>query len=195
MTNRNITGSLLTAVQKTAVVYYELVKIDIAPTTYLTNAPFPIVYNDGSGSATYHPRGSLLSFDSVEENVNFEIPDLNIELSGLNQYDNNNVSFATALQSANYIEREVTISRVYFDHDATQIGTFLIYEGRVQGISMSSDNQTVTCRIETSSHWSDFDRENGRYTNDNSHQKLFSGDRGFEYASEVQKEIEWKAQA
>ena len=195
MANRGLTGSLLTAVQKPAVVYYELIKIDIAPTTYVTNAPFPIVYNDGAGNQTYQPLGSLLSFDSVEENVNFDIPDLNITLSGLTQYDNNDTSFATALQSADYVEQEVIISRVYFDHAGTNLGAFIIYEGRVQGISMTSNSNTVTCTIETSSHWADFDRENGRFTNDNSHQIEFSGDVGFEYASEVQKEIEWKIQA
>ena len=48
---------------------------------------------------------------------------------------------------------------------------------------------------DTVSHWHDFNRQTGHRTNTNSHQtrSYASGDLGFEFSTEVQKEITWKA--
>jgi hypothetical protein len=57
---------------------------------------------------------------------------------------------------------------------------------------MAADMETATVVVETASHWGDFDRENGRFTNENSQKAIFSGDEGFQFARDIQKEIEWK---
>ena len=188
MANRGITGNLLTGVQKDAVIYYELVYIDVNSGYRLTNSPYDLSY----GGHTYRSFGQLIGFDSVEESATFEIPSMRITVSGIEAYDNSDNNFATTIIGADYIEKDVAIYRQYINPNGGVLGTFQIYEGTIQGATIIADSEQCFVDIETASHWADFDRQNGRFTNENSQQSVFSGDEGFEYAKDVQKEIEWK---
>ena len=41
------------------------------------------------------------------------------------------------------------------------------------------------------SHWADFEKKAGRFSNNNSQQYFFSGDVGFEYAANTVKDLKW----
>lgn len=198
MSNRGLTGSLLTGVGKQIVQYYDCVYIGISAGYYLTNAPRDITL----GGNTYQALGMLLGIGSVEENVIFEVESLPITLSGLPAYDNNGDSFAAIMLGSSpdidYIKKPVTITRIYYDND-TVVGSFELYKGYIDTVNVEMDpGGSTIVNIDTSSQWIDFDRTNGRFTNTQSQASYagyivgIAGDLGFSFATEVQKDIEWK---
>lgn len=194
MANRGITGTLLTEVQKKAVTYVDMVFIDVNGGYYVTTHNNPITYQ----SNVYQSFGQLLSFDTIEENINFEIPNIKITISGIPAHDNSNqTNFATTVIGADYTDKDVKIYRKYFNADGSEItqdeGVIQIFEGTIQDASIAANKETCVVELTTASHWVDFDRQNGRFTNENSQKDAFSGDEGMQYARDVQKEIEWKA--
>lgn len=201
MANRGITGSLLTEVGKNSVEYYECVEIDINPGYYITNAPRDITI----GSQTYTALGSLLDFGNVEENITFEVTGLDITVSGLPAYDDNDESWTERIldyENNPYTNREVRITRAYFASDQTHVGSVEIYKGFIDNVGVKfTPTGDSAVSLETKSHWVDFQRANTQFTNDTSHKaranfnpglSFIANDDGFEFASLVIKDIEWK---
>ena len=201
MSNRGITNpALLAEIASKTVQYYELVAIetvqnDVTKWYYISNAPRDLVY----GGNTYKSFGALLGFDTVEENSNFEIPTLKLQISGIAPIDSTSGdSFLKImlLPSTQYIDRSVVIHRVFLQQDQYIAGSdtgFELYRGFITNAQAQHDNLGVTTvALTTSSHWTNFDRATGRRTCTASQSVLYPADLGFEYCVEVQKEIEWK---
>jgi hypothetical protein len=188
MALRNITdANLLATIDETVVTYYELVHMDVGSGYYLTNGPRDIAY----GGNTYRAFGQLLGIDTIEDNIQLEIAKLRITVSGIAAYEDGS-SPATDFLELEYANKPVYIYRVYYN-DTVYAGGVEIYRGYINGAGIAfSKTDSTTVQVDVASHWTDFARATGRFTNDSSQQFHFPGDRGFEYCSEVQKEIEWK---
>jgi hypothetical protein len=189
--NRGMSSALTTTTKEATVQYYEIVHIDVNSGYYLTNAPWDIIY-DG---ITYYAAGNMLELDGVEENVGFEIESLTINIGGIDPLPGDGTEpFIKKILSSDYVERNVTITRVYYDVDGGVVDGVVLYSGFINTASAASglgpDGAAVS--IQTSNNWTDFAKLSGRQTNDTSQQAVFPGDLGFEYAKEVQKQVEWK---
>jgi hypothetical protein len=188
--NRGMSSALTTTTKEATVQYYEIVHIDVNSGYYLTNAPWDIIY-DG---ITYYAAGNMLELDGVEENVGFEIESLTINIGGIDPLPGDGDPFIKKILSSDYVERNVTITRVYYDVDGGVVDGVVLYSGFINTASAASglgpDGAAVS--IQTSNNWTDFAKLSGRQTNDTSQQAVFPGDLGFEYAKEVQKQVEWK---
>ena len=187
--------SLSSAQSAKAVEYYELVTVNVGDNYYITNAPFDITYN----SQTYKSFGLLLDFDAIEENTDMDIANLSINISGIapNRLGN---SALTDFVGENYANGTVQIDRQYYENSVLQ-GTVNVYKGYVTGADLvQSANNVSNVSVNTASHWHDFNRRNGHRTNSNSQKKRITkagtaygtGDEGFAFSVEVQKEITWK---
>lgn len=189
MTDRNMNPALVSETQQKSVVYYELVSIDVGDGYYLTNAPFDIP----RGGNTYIAAGALLGIDSVEENVGFEISQLAVVVGGIEPLPGDTQPFIQKILELDYVDRNVVISRTYYSAGA-EVGTVQLYNGYINAASVerSLGDQGVAVKIETSNNWTDFNRLNGRETNDNSQQAIFPGDLGMEFCKEMQKQVQWK---
>jgi len=77
------------------------------------------------------------------------------------------------------------------DSNALIADPFLIYKGTIDtfGISESETASSVTLRIV--SHWADFEKTNGRKTNNTSQQRFFSSDVGMNFSSQTVQDIKW----
>ena len=74
-----------------------------------------------------------------------------------------------------------------------EIGSFLMFKGRIDSpVIKENTNETTTLAATCSSHWVDYERDKGIITNDNRQKDLYSGDKGFEFAKEVIKDVQWK---
>lgn len=180
--------SLETAQSAAIVEYYELVKVLVGDNYYITNAPYNITF----GGQEYTAFGLLLGFDAIEENSTLEIASLNISVSSIAP----NQSGRSAL--VDFVDQEYVNSRVeiwrQYRENGQAVGEVQVYQGFVTGADLIQSADGISnVLIKTSSHWSDFDQIRNRRTNDNSQQRLYPGDLGFEYSREVQKEITWKA--
>jgi len=189
MTDRNMSGALVTETEKYVVTYYELVKIGVGSGYYLTNSPFDISY-DGN---TYTSAGSLISVDGVEENAGFEIERLNIVIGGIDPLPGDTDPFIKRILELDFIDKDIIISRIYYN-DNSVVGTVELYNGYINsaGVERGLGDQGVVVKIESSNNWTDFARINGRHTNDNSQKSVFPSDDGLEHSKEVQKQVEWK---
>ena len=177
--------------------YYDCVRIDIDPGhLYMyTQAPFGLTLA-GPGATTpseyYQPAGGLLQMTDFVDNANFSVEQLEIQLAGIVDMQGNQ-SVLKTIQTLDYIDKPVTIYRVFFwkNKPSAQI---VLYQGYINNISaaLGSEGDSTTASISTASHWTDFDRTSTRYTNQNSQHDLYPADNGFSFAKEVQKEVQWK---
>jgi hypothetical protein len=189
MADREMSSGLITTATKNTVQYYELVYIGVNAGYYVTNAPFNINYNAND----YLSAGALLSVSNITEDISFEIQKLSITISGIAYLHNDTEPFMKEILDLDYTDKPVAIYRKYFNMDNTPSDVVQVYQGYI-------DNATVTdgigngggVNIQTSNHWANFSRVTGNYTNQTSQQELFAGDKGFEFAKEIQKQIEWK---
>jgi len=175
---------------RTVTSYYELVKIEVGDDYYVTNAPFDIVH---SGN-TYISAGALLSLDSIENNIDFEVPKINISVAGIIDIADGDYTppFVQTILDIDYVDRPLTIFRSYFDQ-GTQIGTMEVFKGLIDNASIQyQPSGTTAVQIQASSHWITFTKKNGRRTNTPSQQVFFANDIGLDGCADVQKEIVWK---
>lgn len=180
------------------VTYYELVRIETQTKAdppvdqfyNVTNAPYNVDYS----GVEFVSAGALLALDSIENNINFEVPKINITVSGIIDLSSGDLEpkFIQTVLDLNYVDRPLKIFRSYF-HEGVQIGTIEVFRGLIDSatIQYSASGQT-SVSIQSSSHWVTFEKKNGRRTNTPSQQQHFASDIGLDGAAEVQKEIVWK---
>ncbi len=56
---------------------------------------------------------------------------------------------------------------------------------------MNESEKESTVNLAVVSHWADFDKKNGRKTNNTSQQRFFSADVGMDFSSETVQDIKW----
>jgi hypothetical protein len=179
---RSINASTLAEMEKYAVKISHLVSLDLASTVYLTDAGHDISY-DGN---TYEASSHLLEIGSVNETSDVRVGTVNLTLSGVNQ------TFISAFLNASYIGAQALIYRVFLDVNGAIIGApILIYDGRIDGFDINESKTDSTINVQFASHWSDFEKKSGRYTNPNSQALFFTGDKGFDFAANIVKDLKW----
>ena len=178
-------------VARETIQYFDCVAVNIDTTHnyYFTQAPYNLTLTDGN---TYQAAGGLLQMTDFIDNANFSIEKLEIQLAGIVELPTGETVLKT-IQDLEYIDKPVTIYRAFME-DFQVAHQIVLYKGYISNIAgaLGAGGDTTTCSISTASHWTDFDRVSTRYTNDNSQQSIHSGDEGFSFAKEVQKEVQWK---
>ena len=151
---------------------------------YMTDSSKDIVY-DGN---TYFAVGYFLSFSDIEESANVIVSSVNISLSGVDQ-----INIALVLRE-NYIDKKVTIHLAFTNAAHVLISDPVkIFDGRIDApvINDNPDNGTSVVSVTATNAWVDFQRKAGRHSNHEEQQIHFPGDKGFEFASEIVKDIVW----
>lgn len=203
MANRGITSqALLDAINDQVVTFYEMFEITTvqngSDVVYrLTNAPQDITYD----SNTYKAFGQYIGAGAVEENANQDIPQIKIQISGIAPYESGAIGESTdtsfmqtiLADTTTYIDQPVKMFRAFYGLNNAQIGSFLLFEGQTVSASIEYDNQGISAvNMTVSSHWVNFQRYTGRFTNTNSQQSFFPNDTGLDKAERVQKDIIWQ---
>jgi hypothetical protein len=92
----------------------------------------------------------------------------------------------------NIINDTVKIYRGFLDSSNALIADpFLLYEGFIDQYSIEDDTQTAGIGLSITSHWGNFEKVSGRRSSDNSQQRFFSGDKGFEFSALTVQDIRW----
>ncbi|MCP4545952.1 MAG: hypothetical protein GY835_05740 [bacterium] len=144
----------------------------------LTDAVSSITFRD----QVYYAFGHSLEFTGIEEVRNPEISKLTLALSGVDR------SMVALVLSLNYIDRPVTIYRLFLDNNGAAIGDCSpLFRGRTDSPSILEDPDAGTCTVafSVSSVWGATGRHPGRHTNDEEQQIYFPGDKGFEFTSQL----------
>lgn len=162
-----------------------LVEISFANETLYMNDSFrDITYSGNNYIGAY----DLLSFTDIEETVEVMVSKVTIALSGVDKI------WIGKVLTQQYIDRPVKIYTAFLDTSYALVSNpVLIFEGRIDKPSITEEwnsGKSVVSVTATNS-WVDFSRNTGRHTNNEEQQVYFAGDLGFEFASEIVKDITW----
>ena len=186
MAGRGFNSSAKTESAKSFNSIVTLVEVLVDPSnpTYLTDFTRNITHD----SKTFLSAQGMMSISAVTENNSNGIEQVSLSLSGVPD------DFVSLFLDYNYIDRPVKIHKLFLDKDGSIVGnSVLIFDGRIDKpvIKHDFDGGTSSVGITASSHWVDFTRKSGRFTNDSHQQLYFSGDECFKYAVDYEKEITW----
>ena len=137
---------------------------------------------------TFLAVGGALSISEITEEDNLTIEEVTINISALD------TAAVKLFVDNDYIDREVIIYRAVCDDNYQIVGTPIeAFRGRLDQPIIQEDFEggTATIQIKASSHWADFEKSNGRRTNDSEQQSHYAGDTFFEKAAEVNKDVKW----
>lgn len=140
------------------------------------------------GGDEYPACGDLVSFEPINESADLQINSIIAGITGVDQ------TYLSDLLNRNYLDRPIRIYRAYLDDSGDIIGEpVLLFDGLMDEptIQDSPVDGSFLLGISASSVWRDFDQRNGMRTNNNTHQKIFPGDKGFEFAAQILDQIKW----
>ena len=160
-----------------------LVKLELNTTYKYTD----YAVNIFDGSDTYVPNGFLRGIGAVSESASINIGSIDITVSSATQ------TILSDVLNNGHLNRNVTIKRAILDTDDSVVtsGTFQIYAGYIEGMSITDTQGDSVITFAVANHWSDFMRFEGRRTNDSSQQHFFNGDKTFEFTSQAGKKLYW----
>lgn len=186
MAGRGFTSTAQTESRKSFNSIATLVEVLVDPSnpTYLTDFSRDLTY----GGKTYLSAQGFMSISAVIENNNNGIETVSLSLSAVPD------EFVNLFLDFNYIDRPVKVHKLFLDDAGVAIGaSVLIFDGRIDKpvIKHDFEGRTATIGITASSHWVNFSRKSGRFTNDAHQQTFFSGDDCFQYSIDYEKEIVW----
>jgi len=111
---------------------------------------------------------------------------LKLILSGADQ------TFISLVLNENVTNDTVDIYRGLLADDNTLIADpLLLYKGNIENYSIQESEKQSNLSLSIVSHWADFDKKNGRKTNNTSQQRFFSTDVGMDFSSEIISDIKW----
>jgi len=183
--NRGTSAAFQTEVEKSQNRPVHLVEVYFDDeTVYMTDAYKSITYNANE----YQPVGHFIGFSDIEESTEVIVSSVTLSLGGIDQ-----VWISRVLNKA-YIDRTVKIYTAFLDDaQALVVDPLLIFEGRMDSPSINEDPDSGQSSVSVSATnaWVDFSRKTGRHTNHEENQIHYPGDKGFEFASEIVKDVTW----
>lgn len=159
---------------------------------YFSNGGVPIEAASSltGGLVTYTAFGDFMGFTSMTESLDTSVGKFSIALSGLNP-----ALFGDLISNASE-GRKVVIKKAFLNVQTLQViqAPITVYEGYIYNYALTEGSKTATLNVSCSSLFSDFERTNGRKTNNWSNW-LFQGvkyDRSMDRAGFVgQTEFLW----
>tara|TARA_Y100000592_G_scaffold69368_1_gene107915 strand:+ start:220 stop:786 length:567 start_codon:yes stop_codon:yes gene_type:complete len=183
---RGLTSAVKTELASGVIDPVLLIEIDFSTPVYLTNAPFDITSSVSGTSRTYLTNGHLKNITGISETNKPTKNSLQVVLSGVDQ------TYISIALSENIINSEVYIYRGFLDTNNALISDpFLLFFGTIDEYRINDTASTANLVLNLTSHWGNFEKTSGRVTTDNSQQRIFSGDKGMEFASLTVRDIKW----
>ena len=151
----------------------------------MTDAASDIVF---SGN-TYLATAGALAFSGLSETGELLVNQISVQLSG--------VETSAAMDKVlndDFLDRPLSIWLALIDTAGAVVASpLLIFKGRMDAprIEEDPDGGSSTVSVRGTPAWVDFGRRPGRHTNDEEQQFYFAGDLGFEFVSQVPKQIQW----
>jgi hypothetical protein len=171
----------------------DIVEIHTSPALYLCTGGFSISVDTptapNSGANTYTAQGEFLGFSSMSEDLEVKVGKFSLSLSGL-------TTLTQTFTKPDVSGSRVVIYKCFMDITTGTIvdRPFLLFDGQINGITITESSRTCTINIDCASIFADFERSNGRKTNNESNW-LFQGtkyDKTFELTGVIKNtEIKW----
>ena len=163
-----------------------LITIGFSTPVNITNCSFPLTSSISGSSVTYSASDFILGISSHSEQTDLTKASIDLVLSGADQ------TFISTVLNENVTNDEVTIYRGFLnDSNSIIADPFLLYKGNIENFTIQESEKDSAVNLTIVSHWADFDKKNGRKTNNVSQQRFFSTDVGMDFSSQTVLDIKW----
>ena len=163
-----------------------LITIGFSSPVNITDCSFPLTSSVSGSSVTYSSSSFVMGISNFSEEVDITKTTLNLGLSGADQ------TFISTALNENVVNDSVTIHRGFLnDSNALIADPFLLYRGKIESFEIQEGEKDSIVGLSIVSHWADFEKKNGRKTNNTSQQRFFSTDVGMDFASQTVQDIKW----
>ena len=163
-----------------------LITIGFSTPVNLTDCSFSLTSSVSGSSVTYNASDFILGISNHTEETDITKSSVNINLSGADQ------TFISTVLNENVTNDEVTIYRGFLnDSNSIIADPFLLYKGNIENFTIQESEKDSAVNLTIVSHWADFDKKNGRKTNNVSQQRFFSTDVGMDFSSQTVLDIKW----
>jgi len=163
-----------------------LITIGFGTPVNITDCSFDLTSSVSGSSVTYSASDFIMGVSNHTEETDITKSSVNINLSGADQ------TFISVVLNENVINDSVTIFRGLLADDNTLIADpFLLYKGNIESFEIQEGEKDSTVGLSIVSHWADFEKKNGRKTNNVSQQRFFSTDVGMDFSSQTVQDIKW----
>ena len=163
-----------------------LITIGFGTPVNLTDCSFNLTSSVSGSSVTYSASDFIMGVSNHTEETDITKSSVSISLSGADQ------TFISVVLNENVINDSVTIFRGLLADDNTLIADpFLLYKGNIESFEIQEGEKDSTVALSIVSHWADFEKKNGRKTNNTSQQRFFSTDVGMDFSSQTVQDIKW----
>ena len=163
-----------------------LISIGFSTPVNITDCSFSLTSSVSGSSITYSPSDHLIGISDFSEQTDVSKSSITLSLSGADQ------TFISVVLNENIINDSVTIHRGLLADDNTIIADpFLLYKGSIENFEIQEKETSSTLSLSIVSHWADFNKKNGRKTNNTSQQRFFSTDVGMDFSSQTVQDIKW----
>ena len=163
-----------------------LITIGFATPVNITDCSFDLTSSVSGSSVTYSSSDFILGISNHSEQTDLTKASLDLTLSGADQ------TFISLVLNENIANRSVTIHRGLLDSNNAIIpDPFLLYKGNIENFNINETKNSSTVTLSVVSHWADFEKKNGRKTNNTAQQRFFSTDVGMDFSSQTVLDIKW----
>ena len=163
-----------------------LITIGFSTPVNITDCSFSLTSSVSGSSVTYTASDFILGISNHTEETDITKSTVNLNLSGADQ------TFISTVLNENVVNDDVTIYRGFLDSSNALIADpMMLYKGKIESFSIKETDTNSEISLSIVSHWADFEKKNGRKTNNTSQQRFFSGDVGMDFASQTVQDIKW----
>ena len=163
-----------------------LITIGFSTPVNLTDCSFSLTSSVSGSSVTYSASDFILGVSEHSEQTDLTKATVNLTLSGADQ------TFISTVLNENVTNDTVDIYRGFLNDSNTLIADpFLLYKGNIESFGRSENDRSSSVGLSIVSHWADFEKKNGRKTNNTSQKRFFSTDVGMDFASQTVQDIKW----
>jgi hypothetical protein len=178
---RSLSTDLQTQVSSTSTKTAFLVELNLSSTIRLTDWYSDVTYDSNS----YEAGGSFLSVDSIMETGQLEVNEITIGFSNITD------QVRSLVQDGSFTDKTVDIHLAYFNSDETIVGAINYFTGQIRSVSIDESINGSTLSLIVASHWANWNLTKGRHYSDESQQGFSTGDKGFEFATQVKSDVRW----
>jgi len=183
---RALTTAIKNALATNDIKPFHLLTINFATPVNFTDSTYSLTSSVSGTSVTYSPSSFIIGISDFSEEIDVTKSSVSVSLSGANQ------TFISTVLNENIANRSVTIHRGLLDSNNAIIpDPFLLYKGNIENFNINEKENSSTVTLSVVSHWADFEKKNGRKTNNTAQQRFFSTDVGMDFSSQTVLDIKW----
>ena len=183
---RSLTSAVKTELATNDIRPVHLITLGFGTPVNITDCSFSLTSSVSGSSVTYNASDFILGISNHTEETDITKSSVSLVLSGADQ------TFISTVIGENVVNDSVDIFRGFLnDSNALISDPFLLYRGKIDSFDISEGDKESTVGLRIVSNWADFEKKNGRKTNNTSQQRFFSADVGMDFASQTVQDIKW----